>query len=326
MRTWPDVHADLRARPAEFGRIAAARYPGLPRAAGTSLLTRPEWTPAGPVPLEAVRLEWEPDPAPPAVADPPDGLPDGHRTYAEARAALDRPAVFEDRPAYRLLAADLRAGGGVLRFGPGRYFDAVNVGQSAAHELAAGGRAVRDRVGDPRDLARRPAVLAISTLAVTASGRCALHWRDPAKVAHAGGLWQVVPVGVFQPPSPLDLWSNLVREAGEELLGNPEGEDPVLHAAMTRARDAGRVRVWCLGLGVDPLTFATDLLTVAVFDDAAFAELFGDLAATGAAANDEGTVRLVPLGGAAPGPMQPAGAAVLALARRHRRPLGITPG
>ena len=31
------------------------------------------------------------------------------------------------------------------------------------------------------------------------------------------------------------------------------------------AREAGQVRVWCLGLGVDPLTLVTDLLTVAVF-------------------------------------------------------------
>ena len=46
--------------------------------------------------------------------------------------------------------------------------------------------------------------LAISTLTLRldrASGRASflLHWRDPAKVGHAGGLYQVIPVGVFQP-------------------------------------------------------------------------------------------------------------------------------
>jgi hypothetical protein len=74
-------------------------------------------------------------------------------------------------------------------------------------------------------------------------------------------------------------------------------------------------------MGVDPLTFATDLLTVAVFDARLFDELFGALVAD----NDEGTVlarmpfradvldRFVDCE-----PMQAAGAATLALAWRHR--------
>ena len=43
---------------------------------------------------------------------------------------------------------------------------------------------------------------------------------------------------------------------------------------MTEALDGGQIRVWCLGLGVDPLTYATDLLTVAVIDSDVFDELF----------------------------------------------------
>ena len=57
-------------------------------------------------------------------------------TYAAAIGALDRPALFENRVCYRLLDAEL-AGVPGLRFGPARYFDAVNLGHAVAHELTA---------------------------------------------------------------------------------------------------------------------------------------------------------------------------------------------
>ena len=93
---------------------------------------------------------------------------------------------------------------------------------------------------------------------------------------------------------------------------------------MAAALDRGQIRVWCLGLGVDPLTYATDLLTVAVIDSRVFDELFS-LAPRG---NDEGSVlaarefaahvidRIV-----TSEPVQAAGAAVLRLAWRHRETL-----
>lgn len=327
-RKWRDERAALNAARGRLGETAGTLYPDVPRVAGTPLLCRREWIPDAPIPLEDVRLEWDDRPVPPAVAGPPDGLPDGYRTYAEAMAALAPPRVFEDRPSHRLL--DARPP--VLRLGPARYFDAVNVGEAAAHELAAGvdGLPLRTRVGDPCDLTRRPALPAVTTVTVTTSGFYVLHWRDPAKVAHAGGLHQVMPVGVFQPLSDEgpDLWSCMVREYAEELLGADEdyGEGFVqdewpFHQAMTSARDQGRLRAHFLGLGVDPLTFALDLLTVVVIDDETFGELFGGLVAV----NDEGTVSTAPFDGTVPQPMQPAGAAALELAWRHRAALGITP-
>ncbi|HEU5026451.1 MAG TPA: hypothetical protein VFV01_16150 [Spirillospora sp.] len=324
---WRAERARLNAERDRLGRVASDDlYPGVPRVAGTRLMCREEWIPDAPVPLGDVRLEWDPDPDPPAVAAPSDGLPDGYRTYAEAMAALAPPRIFDDRPSYRLLAAAPP----VLRFGPGRYFDGVNVGEAAAHELAAGRRGLRERVGDPRDLRRRTALCAITTLTVTVSGAYVLHWRDPAKVAHAGGLHQVMPVGVFQPlvdeRADLDLWRCMVREYAEELLGMTEdyGDDFVqeewpFHRTMTRARNDGRIRAYFLGLGVDPLTFALDLLTVVVMDDATFAELFGELVSV----NDEGQVSTAALNEPLPEPMQPAGAAALTLACHHRTALGI---
>ncbi|MFC4911548.1 hypothetical protein [Actinomadura gamaensis] len=312
-----------------FGLAASALYPDVPRVADTTLMARTGWIPDTPLPLSDVRMRWEAAPERPAVSAPTEGLPEGFADYADAMAALARPRVFEDRPSYRLLAVD----GPSLTFGPARYFDGVNVGEAVAHELAAAvpGLPVRSLVGDPTDLTRRPALVAITTLTVTASGRYVLHWRDPAKVAHAGGLHQVMPVGVFQPLTgrgvELDPWFTMVREYSEELLGAPEeygdGFDQEawpFHRRMTAALRDGALRAHFLGLGVDPLTLAVDLLTAVVFEDEAFDELFGERLVR---ENAEGRVRIAEFDGSVPEPMQPAGAAALELAWRHRRVLGV---
>jgi hypothetical protein len=329
---WTEARAYLNAHRHDLGRVAGGRYPGVPRVEGTALLTRPEWIPGTPLPLESVRLVWKTAPPSPAVVDPDDGLPDGYRTYAQAMAALAPPKVFEDRPSFRLLEADLTVP--ELTFGPSRYFAGVNVGEAVAHELAAGGDAcpLRDRIGDPCDLSRRTVLAAITTLTVTRSGSYVLHWRDPAKVAHAGGLHQVMPVGVFQPlteateRADLDMWRCMVREFSEELLGTGERYGPgfdqerwPFHQALTEARRDGRLSVRVLGLGVDPLTLALDVLTVAVFEDAAFDGLFHAMVDV----NAEGRVTRRSFDGTVPEPMQPAGAATLRLAWRHRRELGL---
>ena len=120
-----------------------------------------------------------------------------------------------------------------------------------------------------------------------------LHYREPGKVSHAGGLYQVIPVGVFQPSgeapwneaNDFSLWRGLLREYAEELLGADEDHGselaPIDYAAwplakaMTGGLADGRVRAWCLGLGADPLTFAIDLLAVVVIDAPLYDDLFG---------------------------------------------------
>ena len=148
-------------------------------------------------------------------------------------------------------------------------------------------------------------------------------------------MYQVIPVGVFQPAGQEDergdfsLWRCMIREFDEELRGRAEdyGPGPVDYDAwpfarhMAAALDGGQIRVWCLGLGVDPLTYATDLLTVAVIDS----RVFDDLFSLSPRRNAEGSVlaarefaahvidRIV-----TSEPVQAAGAAVLRLAWRHR--------
>ncbi|MDX6338360.1 MAG: hypothetical protein QOG05_5700, partial [Streptosporangiaceae bacterium] len=260
------------------------------------------------------------------------------------------------------------------------YFEAVNLGQAVAHELTAAWAAsgsppdrppldsaapdcaaldwaalpLRASVGDPCALPRRSALTAVTTLTLRrAPGGAAsflLHWRDPALVNHAGGLYQVMPAGIFQPVSAapaarrhdLSLWRCLTREFSEELLGGSEdyptragrldyGRWP-FHRELAAAREAGTLRVSCLGLGVDPLTLATDILTVAVFEADVFDRVFRGLVtenAEGRVVTQDGSAAIpftqasvdrFTSGGE---PVQTAGEALLRLAWQHRDLLGI---
>jgi hypothetical protein len=371
-RDWLRVRSYLLEQRYELALEAAAEYPAGSKIAGTPLLAVPGWQPSAPVPIQDIGLELSTGPVAnfrgdgAALALP--ARPDGtrYRRYSDALRDLAAPAVFENRSTYRLIEAELTPGATRLAFTRGRYFDGIDTGEAAAHEYAAkrlAGRTTthksaakcfpgppsgrRGRVGDPCDLRRRPVNLAISTLTLRldrATGRASfpLHWRDPAKVGHAGGLYQVIPVGVFQPSGDaawnergdFSLWRSMIREFAEELRGRSEDygsdEGPVDYDAwpfarrMTEALDRGQISVWCLGLGVDPLTYATDLLTVAVIDSLVFDEEFS----LNPRGNEEGEVlaarefagdvidRLVTRE-----PVQAAGAAVLRLAWAHRETL-----
>jgi hypothetical protein len=361
---WRDIRRLLNTSRHALAALAAAQvYPSVPKLGSTPLLARPQWLPAVPFDLDEVDLTWE-DVAPPSadVSGPASRhvrplRPDGRRyaSYAEALARIERPLLLENRPTYRLLAASMKGDGrpARLRFTHGRYFDWVNGGEAMAHELAAAWQAgngailgnerlrLRNLVGDPGDLPGRSTLSAVTTLTLrvppAGDPTFVLHWRDPAAVTHAGGLYQVMPVGVFQPAGEdgaarardLDLWRGMAREFSEEFLGTAEdyggpvdyGRWPFF-GELSGARSAGKLRIWCLGLGTDPLTLAVDVLCVAVFASDVFDALFAGLVA----ANAEGRVTAgIPFTAdvvrrfSGREPMQPAGAAVLELAWQHRK-------
>jgi len=279
-------------------------------------------------------------------------------TYAEAVTMLDRPRLLENRPTYRLIGVDLAAGGGLTfgegrYFDVMDVSEAVAHEYAAqVRERRVPGwpdLPFRSRIGDPFDLSRRPLTVAMSALTLRrdragTGATFVLHWRDPERVATGGGLHQVMPVGVFQPAgdsaaarvNDFDLWRGLVREYSEEFLGAAERTGDTggavrydawpFYQAMSRARSDGSIRVCCFGVGVDPLTLVADILCAAVFDPDVFDHLLG----AAVEANDEG--RVITAGGRhgvpftegaiaellRDRPMQPAGSAVLALARRHR--------
>ncbi|MEN3361475.1 MAG: hypothetical protein V7637_5457 [Mycobacteriales bacterium] len=361
---WLAVRARLRERRWELGVAAGREYPQWTVVGGTPLLSRPEWLPATPLPVPDIALEYRDDAgfagvtgAEAVAARVLPERPGGGRypRYSAAVAELAAPRLFEDRPTYRLLHADLGVAPRLV-FGAGSYFDGVDVGEACAHEFAAatldpgrpaGDLPLRRAVGDPCDPGRRRINVAVSTLTLRhdrAAGTSTflLHRRDAAAVGHAGGMFQVLPVGIFQPSgtgpddvrNDFSLWRGMLREFAEELLGEPEiaGRDgaPVdydgwpLAARLTAALGTGRARAHCLGIGVDPLTLATDILTTVVIDAPSYDELFGRLASD----NDEGTILpAVPFEAdqidryARREPTQAAGAALLALAWTHRHSL-----
>ena len=357
-RDWLGVRAYLQENRPALTRAAAEALSGVKMMAGTHLLTRSDWAPRRPVPLDELDIALEPDEEFEHAAKLTEAarliLPrraDGsqYRTYAEALGEIAAPTVFENRPTYRLIGGDLTAQRPWLRFGHGSYFDGINTGEAAAHEFTAvsqrlvGEPRLRAAIGNPCDPDRRPVNLAISTLTVRhdrdrRQATCLLHWRDPSKVGHAGGLYQVVPVGIFQPSglaawnvgNDFSLWRSTVRELSEELLGTDEDYDserqPIDYeswsfaARLSDAMAEGTLRVYCLGMGVDPLTFATDLLTVAVFDAPVFDELFGEIALDNAEGQvlqavpfEQDAIRAV----IARRPFQAAGEALLELAMTH---------
>jgi hypothetical protein len=363
---WLRIRGYLAEHRHELSGVAAELYPDVPKVAGTPLLTTSAWLPNDPVPLQEIELHWAPASLEPGIAggeplsphlrpNRPDGST--YPTYSAAMGDLAAPRVFENRSTYRLCHAELGKAKGSMFFESGTYFDGINVGEACAHELAATRIGVisetplRDAIGNPCDPTKRPTNLAISALTLRHDrerGEVSfpLHWRDPAKVGHAGGLYMVVPVGIFQATGDeqrhhtqdFSLWHCLIREYSEELLGEPErtSEAPIDYsswpfaARMTEALNDGGINVYCLGIGVDPLTFATDLLTAVVFE----AELYDDLFGAMVSANEEGQLVMLGEGGeprsrfpftqesvnhlTGSEPMQAAGAALLRLAWRQR--------
>jgi hypothetical protein len=321
---WLRVNDYLKRYRYELAVRAAKGYPGDASVAGTPLLAAPAWLPPRPVPLEEVSLTFSPAAPVPRCTDiagiAPALFPErssglSYRHHSEAMRDLAAPAIFENRTLYRLTGADLAGEHPQLAFTLGRFFDGVDIGGAAAHEYAAAelgladGLPLRAAIKDPCDLTARSATMAVGALTLrfdraTGMASFPLHYRDPARVSHAGGMFQVIPVGIFQPSgeapwnvdNDFSLWRGLLREYAEELLG--AGEDhgseraPIdyanwpLAARMTEALADGRIRAWCLGLGTDPLTFAMDLLTVVVIDAPLYDELFSGIVTE----NGEGTV------------------------------------
>jgi hypothetical protein len=339
--------------------VSAARdYPKSAAVERTPLLSTPLWLPDTPIPLDDIKLQYTPEAAFSGITGtepvirrllPVGANGERYRTYSEAVAALTAPRIFENRATYRLLSADLHSSPHMV-FGAGSYFDGIDVGDTAAHEFTAAHLGeistldLRTAIGDPCDPARRATNVALSTLTLrhdrtTGTATFPLHRRDGTKVGHAGGLYQVLPVGVFQPAgeelwnaeNDFSLWRTIVRELAEELRGDAEDYEtdrgPIDYRSwpfanhLTQALDTGQARAFCLGIGVDPLTFATDILTAVTTDAPLYDELFGQVANT----NAEGSIiPAVPFTTetveryASTEPTQAAGAALLRLAWRHR--------
>jgi hypothetical protein len=376
-RRWCVIRRGLNEHRIELSDVAAQLHHSTVHVAGTALISREDWLPPVPVDLGDISLGWvETSGAPPVTGTerqasgvlPPASDGRRYRRYVHALRDLERPTLFENRVCFRLMDVSWAASAARLTFGQASYFDMVDVSEAVAHELAAAhlvfaprgttvGRPswkripLRKLIGDPFNLMRRVVVPSIDTLTIRRSGASAtflLHQRDPGRVAVCGGMFHVMPAGVFQPSSvspracshDFDLWRNMQREFSEELLGNLEHDGtasaPINYAddepfrSLNQARGQGKLRVYCFGLGLDPLTLWGEILTVAVIDDEVFDDVFGGLVqanAEGIVVSTHGrrrTVRGIPFTEERveqlleDEPMAPAAAACLALAWQHR--------
>lgn len=379
---WRRGRRYLNGHRGDLARVAAELYKPDVRVGGAPFIAPPEWLPDEPVRLEDIELVWSDDTPKITVTgtegEASDVLPlraPGKRfdRYTSAIRYLDPPALFENRASYRLLDANLTPGSAQMTFGLGTYFDKLDVSEAIAHELGNVTRTkgkkqarpdwaslpLRSLVGDPFDLARRAVMPAIETLTIRRQGDTGratflLHWRDPAKVATAAGIYGLIPAGEFQPSSiaawdrsnDFDLWRSMVREYSEEILGEPERdgtqgvpldyENWSLYRTLQQARGGNRVDAYCLGIGLDTLTLTATVLTVVVLDDDVFDELFGDAvqinaegaliaAATSSTVSDgipfvEGSVRRL----LTSEPMASPGACILARAWRFRQAIGLS--
>ncbi|MFJ4782914.1 transcriptional regulator [Streptomyces sp. NPDC088794] len=287
-----------------------------------------------------------------------------YERYSAAMGALARPTLFEDRPSFRLVRADWsQPGEPRLVFGIGQYFDLIDQNEAVAHELAVATRRVPEErppwravpmrrllADDPLSLEERVVLPSVATLTLRRTpdgqGTFFLLYREAGQVATGEGIYGPIPAGMVQPASlsplayrqDLDLWRIVMREYNEELLGAPEakgdlgsevdyGRPP--YSLLNAALADGSLRVWCLGMALEPLNLAVCVLTVAVFEAATFDTVFAEaverneegIVVGGPRSN--GTVTGLPLDDASVNDlpsdrMSPPAAGLLQLALQHR--------
>lgn len=110
----------------------------------------------------------------------------------------------------------------------------------------------------------------------------------------------VVPAGEFQPHSKdpliwkddLNLWRTIMREYAEEFLREPdaaEARGAVIDFAhqppysdFNEALDNGQLKVYLLGLGLEPITWKPEICTACVWDAGSFDRVFGTMGTSNA--------------------------------------------
>lgn len=295
-------YQDLRDRQVTLGNQALQRAPMAWRATSVPLLTLPGWIFERPQDISVFDLIL--DPKTKAVDELLEathvmrgmGL-SGNATYSEVIFALNPNAPYFDGIIYRPTDIAKNAHGGIsMTFAEGKYFDYLDTSEVLAYEalLHPKDLGVRRRLTDPFNLMNRVASLGVVTLTIrkSAQGSTFLMHKRSGQFVVADRLYHVVPAGEFAPSdvglaavkADFDLWRNIMREYAEELLGMPDaqgqggrrldyaGATPYREMNEALANNALLVRTF--GLGLDPVTFKPELLTVAVFDEIVFDALF----------------------------------------------------
>ena len=213
---------------------------------------------------------------------------------------------MEDRPCYRLVDVLFNQRSSPdceLVFTHASYFDGVDTSESLAYETALRVQQKRKTpmsgpyrswVSDPFQLGKRAALPGINTLTIRLSetGPKFFMHRRGFNAGVSMGVYHVVPAGEFQPhiddptiwDSDLNLFHNIIREYAEEFLGTAEAggdggiaidydRDPP-YSDFSRACRQGKIKVFFLGVGLDPLSWKPEILTACIFEGRTFDKIF----------------------------------------------------
>lgn len=256
------------------------------------LLAKKNWVPSKPIPLDKVKLIWNPTKI--------DNIQKEAMLNGYPYSALVKQhypdKVLEDRFIYRLNEVCIVKNVFKLSFSSAQYFDCYNTCMALSHdfcEIETGksrkySSLSRDKI-NVFDFSNRFAALGVSTLLIVVNkdnkgkNYFYLHERTSAQLAEAMNTFHVVPAGTFQPDGfnnnypdrDFDLSRTIKREFAEELLGRKEVEDVIRdeadfleHSNMNKCRKLfDRGRLYFMGLGIDPLTTKPELLTCLLIDD-----------------------------------------------------------
>lgn len=280
------------------------------------LLTAPNLVPEFPIPIGNVEVDVNSRPFASSIVSSrkyrkmlPRKKSGGRiRRYSDAITDICPPGLWFDADCYALREVNMTKSSGKISFSRLSYFEGVDVAEALAHEAVRQNawrmpsrNPIRNSVGCPLDFESRPTLVAVSALTLCVGSTSAsfyLHERDSSKVAMAGGQVHLAPSGVHQPSAtdPSTILRDvrpvftLCREYAEEFLGVEEARgvrgaslsyefdrpySEILNLLMAPStEDSG---CWMLGVGIDPLTFAAEMICVTLIPETMFNEVFSEL-------------------------------------------------
>lgn len=346
---------ESKAMALKLGDEVLRRSPSIWKNADIPMLTGPGWILKKPIPISAVDLFLNEDSRGNirSSVDPPTLKKidlAGDMTFSDAIQRVAGLTHFTNGVIYRPVAVITERNRLRLEFETSRYFDYLDTSEVLAYLEFKRPHAntYRARLEDPLELRNRVASLGILTLTLIKSNlgpRFMMH-RRTARVILGADLYHVIPAGEFTPSDvsleaireDLSLARNIFREYSEELLNDEDAqgdgsrridyETKFPYKELSEALVADGLKISTFGLGLDPLTWKPELLTVAVFEEKIFNEIFSPGQIVGnyegkpieGVSFDESSVERY----LASGQVRLGAKACLKLAWQHRAALGLT--
>jgi hypothetical protein len=327
-----EICAHVRTEQALLNSLALNEAPLSWRAYDIPMLTKPGWILPSPAPLEYIKLELcdsTPNDGQIEAARKrskrilPRIVGESRRlSYSDAILQVEKTSGLFNGIVYRPVQIDVAEHLMHVTFTRGRYFDYLDTGEVLAYEIGLRHlRQVRQvtegsyrrSLGNPFDLYRRGASFGIITLTIrqgTDKLSFYMHQRNGNHVVAGSEIMHVIPAGEFSPSNvtaealkdDFNIWRNIMREYAEEFLNVEEayglggkwlGDTESPYRELNYARASGALRIYVLGIGLDPMTWKPELLTVCIIDSEVFDDIFADIVRV----NNEGTVLIGDGGG-----------------------------